>query len=527
MVFFNGISFSKEKIHLLRKNIKEGNKVKKINFLILSFILLLSVSAFAQTPELHDIPDIVIGDYEDNSFTIDRNFFRFPDAFLFDNYVVDSDTPVSSLKWSFTGGDGTIEINGLGPETSGNYLNPINDLRTTPTASFRNIAWSPKPDQQLYPAPPSTDAETKITFYASDGTNADSQQITVRTKDNQEDGYVFNIAPTFFEPWDVQDRWRCYASGTNEAPSTIASYSTANKWITCKYPVYPLPSPGFFQWLKLNPNGIGVEPSIIYQPNHIYVMRTKMSADSDDTVPQIRLRTQSIDNVWTACGVYGDFNDPVQQGAAKKTPKNFYMVWEPQGTIENAFVAVDIYSGVENTGEVYVDEVAVYRVPLMTGLSPITTEKTITDFSSWSKIGDNITISSGNVSYADSSTWSTAGQYVSFTTPMTADKVYRIKYSLAKTGSGYTDQIRLRSSDTINGAYSQYFVYNDTNDASKHLSAVPQVFSHYHWAANGRSIYPVGDIGAFCDTIHTLSPAATLVLTQVVIEKITIPPLKY
>ncbi len=176
--------------------------------------LILSVtlagSAFAAAPVISNIPDVIIGDAEDNIGT-DNNFFVFTNAFNFDNFVSDLDTPKSSLQWSFDEGDDNVapntrwfEINGkqavhLGTSeiaSSGNTGHnppaPANELRSVSQfASFRDIVFSPS-GSGPFPAPTEPDksdhaAGKVVTFYVSDGTNVASKSILVATRDNQYD----------------------------------------------------------------------------------------------------------------------------------------------------------------------------------------------------------------------------------------------------------------------------------------------------------------------------------------------------
>lgn len=176
--------------------------------------LILSVtlagSAFAAAPVISNIPDVIIGDAEDNIGT-DNNFFVFTNAFNFDNFVSDLDTPKSSLQWSFDEGDDNVApntrwfaINGkqavhLGTSqiaTSGNTGHnppaPANELRSVSQfASFRDIVFSPS-GSGPFPAPTEPEksdhaAGKVVTFYVSDGTNVASKSILVATRDNQYD----------------------------------------------------------------------------------------------------------------------------------------------------------------------------------------------------------------------------------------------------------------------------------------------------------------------------------------------------
>lgn len=168
-------------------------------------------SAFAIAPTIADLPEVQVGDEEQNIGT-DNNFFIFTNAFAFDNYVSDPDTTVSDLIWSFDEGDPVgpnwYTINDLDPVAVGdaaiaaeelaggvNRLNPgpSADLRAADQfASFRDVIFSPPPTVLPYPDPvdpDKTDHENGkvVRFYVSDGTNVTSQDTLVKTVDDDFD----------------------------------------------------------------------------------------------------------------------------------------------------------------------------------------------------------------------------------------------------------------------------------------------------------------------------------------------------
>lgn len=60
-----------------------------------------SVSVFAKAPVISGIPDIVIGDREDNVLTVDNNWFRYANAINILNYVTDVDSTADLLMFTF------------------------------------------------------------------------------------------------------------------------------------------------------------------------------------------------------------------------------------------------------------------------------------------------------------------------------------------------------------------------------------------------------------------------------------------
>jgi hypothetical protein len=78
---------------------------KGLYTLFVAAIALLGVTtASATAPTIGTIPDVIIGDAENNGPS-DNNFFVFTDAFSFDAYAEDDLTADASLKWSFDEGD--------------------------------------------------------------------------------------------------------------------------------------------------------------------------------------------------------------------------------------------------------------------------------------------------------------------------------------------------------------------------------------------------------------------------------------
>jgi len=60
-----------------------------------------SASVFAKAPIIAGVPDIVIGDREDNVLTVDNNWFRYANAINVLDYVTDVDSPDSDLLFTF------------------------------------------------------------------------------------------------------------------------------------------------------------------------------------------------------------------------------------------------------------------------------------------------------------------------------------------------------------------------------------------------------------------------------------------
>lgn len=152
---------------------------------------LVSGSVFAVGPTVDEIPTVFMTDkmdtdiYDFNTDTT-QNLFRFSDAFVLEAYVSDPDSAVSELKYLFTesttaspstpltGGARTISIDGnLGyaslPPTSGEILLDGYNVDTSGDAlDFRNVQYSPEPNNTPYADPGVVDDEAIITMFVTD-----------------------------------------------------------------------------------------------------------------------------------------------------------------------------------------------------------------------------------------------------------------------------------------------------------------------------------------------------------------------
>jgi len=285
--------------------------------LLLTSVTFVGANAFAAAPVISNIPDVIIGDAEDNVGT-DNNFFVFTNAFNFDNFVSDLDTPKASLQWSFDEGDDAVapnqrwfSINGkqavhLGSSeiaSSGNTGHnppaPANELRSVSQfASFRDIIFSPGsgPAQQ-FPAPTEPDksdhaAGKVVTFYVSDGTNVASKSILVATRDNQNDALSggSQFTQLYDEPFNsLPATWTTEAlvatGSTNDFDSAngairsrvastaaVGTYRVAS-WYTPS-PVVQYGAVGSNNWVR----------------GKFYVYRTGQSPNQANVMPAIRMR---------------------------------------------------------------------------------------------------------------------------------------------------------------------------------------------------------------------------------------------
>jgi len=510
--------------------------MKKGLLITLAFALALICSTgFSYAPVISEIPDVVIGDQEDGDA---NNFFIFSDALVFDDYVSDTDTTEDLLKWSFAqiGGAQPISINSLDEETADpTFLNPTNDIRSGfTTASFRNEGLSPRTGSIPYPTP-SVLSDAHLVMYVSDGGLSDSIDFMVYSVDNDVDGFSTGIDPFYTELFDTQGSWNFYTAAFGAGPTSYGRYDTVNKRIILSSPGASWPT--WYSWQIPYPGN----DIISYTANTIYALKLKLSTDASTTIPLIRIRVQASDFVWET-----DLNpqcvntDPAsvpELGAPSTTPADFLLVWEPQGSTANAFIAFDEWefgSGGTWTGDIYVDEFKIYKIP---AADVTVVGEAVPDITAFNTAAPNnwtsatgVTVNPTNISYADTTSWHGVGRLVALTSAMTPGDVYRIKYGLSKSGTDRVDDPRIRVNDAQNGGYSTAITFDDTRpESTKHIESTSQDFVLYHVAKNNRgSVAPFTgfDLAIWCDAItKTAMGTTTMLLNKVEIDEVTLPPL--
>jgi hypothetical protein len=163
-------------------------------------IALLCGNVFAYAPIIGNIPEVWIGDEEDNAgSTIDINFFRFTAAFNFDQYVsFDSNDPnkvTTDVRWSFIADSADlILINGKAmiddpyaeaPEPGAKELTDRTDNSPVPRASAEADFWDILDSDPATGPPwsdpvPGSELDTIITIFASNGTKYSCKDVFVR-----------------------------------------------------------------------------------------------------------------------------------------------------------------------------------------------------------------------------------------------------------------------------------------------------------------------------------------------------------
>lgn len=186
-------------------------------------------AGYANAPVISPLPDVQIGDAEDNTGMTDNNYFVYTNAFSLNTYASDDLLTAGQLLWSFSeaglvsGPDDNTQwftVNNKGPLTVGNanvgaaYAGPAKDPRLVPNnnpsggskrinepqnyfdpnyASFRDIVLSPGTGPLTTsfnptPAQKALHAQGKyVHFFLSDGVNVTSDVIIVKSVDNATD----------------------------------------------------------------------------------------------------------------------------------------------------------------------------------------------------------------------------------------------------------------------------------------------------------------------------------------------------
>lgn len=407
--------------------------------------------------------------------------------------------PVASVDWEQRGDGSHYDIGAYEYQ----YYVPM--YTPTPTPTF-----TPTPSPTASPSPTPTPSPTPS-----------STPIPTPFADNL----------IYHDALDSQGLWFCFSYTGGSAPTYIARQQDGK--LICNW-TYPLPNPGFFIWVALTNDLTSIYAPIKYVPGSVYILRTKMSSNSDDAVPQIRLRAQAIDNTWTATGLYGRLKDYYPNGGANINPKDFYMIWQPQGSEADAFLMVDIYNTTDITGEIYVDEMSVYRIVYPYESIEQMTINTFNSWASYSSLGypNNVINHNDYIEFEPlfyTNSWGMAGNGILLNTPVSPNDIYRIKYYLTKKDIGILDYIRFRCHDANNVAYISTFTFIDSMaKANKIPIDQPREYVLYHWAVNDRLTVGTNPYDLFItyDTLYnSYSGRVSSLLHDIIIEKITIPSL--
>jgi hypothetical protein len=197
----------------------------------LGVALALSVApAFAEAPIISCLPDIIISDFDKTAQTADTNLFVFSDALDLDEYVVDYDTSVTALRWSFIETTGNaIRINGCDEITLGQQLEPgAKDIRAASPGgngfiSLQNVVMTGASTQSMI---------STLEFWVSDGTASRSESVLVTTVNtNGTTGSVEDaLVPPVVRQWTFEagaDGWTWFDQAGGALDYAVPTHQVA------------------------------------------------------------------------------------------------------------------------------------------------------------------------------------------------------------------------------------------------------------------------------------------------------------
>jgi hypothetical protein len=175
--------------------------------------LAIAGNGFALAPIIDGVPDVIIGDAEDNvGQSVDMNFFRLNNALNLMTYVNPTDsTDPGELIFAFTeeGTGETLDVTGgSNPEitevTNSTAAPSLWDKKFTNALSgsfmlsFRNIALSPRTGTTPFAEPAQAEYSRNVTLFLGDeADNVDTDDIVVYTKDDQNDALSGTASPNY------------------------------------------------------------------------------------------------------------------------------------------------------------------------------------------------------------------------------------------------------------------------------------------------------------------------------------------
>ncbi len=348
-------------------------------------------------------------------------------------------------------------------------------------------------------------------------------------------GWSESLFPEYYEDYNSKGQWQLWNGSFSKRWEPDYGEISNGRMSTKYYKQADAKDGGdWHQWSKITNITQGLDLIVGYEPNSLYILRVKMSADRDTKLPgSLMVRIGSKNSEYTIRGVFDQ--DPYASQAIGGHPTtksaNFFLIWQPTFAMD-AFLNFDILNSIGDIndtyeGEIYIEEFAVYRTTIPPADS---TEYSATTFptSLWATTGTDsgkVKIETNKITIDPTSSWCAAGAYITLKNPIKPGNFYRLKYTLNKTNTKLTDQVRLRVGDAANGAYNSYYILGLGRD----LSTTPQEFTHYHESLNERS--DLGDFAVFFDSqLNESVPIAerdyaSMVMTKLVIEKVSLPDL--
>ncbi len=370
-----------------------------------------SYCASIYAPVIGNIPNIRIGDMEDNQGSaIDFNFFRFSNAFNFDDYVSghsgDTDFAITNVRWSFSDDidrDGIpeeyIDINGKTSLTSSadalypgakeltNFPNNDPVPRETSRVNFWDIQACPQKEFGIYPTP-GTLTDTIITLYASNGSKVSSKSIAIQSVDGAFDNVSSPYAPP--DPWRDLDSW---TKTTPDDGTFINTPDSAFYIATRARAGYSLTITGD-ETRKVFASWESPADEIAYVANNVYRARFRLRTDRTDQnkVPKVRLTFSSSINI-----AFGGQHINSGANAPTTSAKDYWAYYFPplltgasNVNLKLNFDLIDFTT--QQSGTVYLDEVQIQRfeAPSTGSGTPVVTFDAAQLASSW-QLSNNVT----------------------------------------------------------------------------------------------------------------------------------------
>jgi hypothetical protein len=492
-------------------------------------LALVGSSAFAFAPVMQPLPDVWIGDSEDNAGTVDNNLFRFSDAFDLDAYVDDQDTTISELVWSFYEmGAGNLEVNGItelaDPADAVNADSLGKDIRHASApyddefVDFWDLKDSPLPLSLPYPTP--TDPlDEVVTFYVSDGAFVDSGQCVVRADDGGVDrvsdttawvrigGYDYEGTPqgwTFTGP-SVNAADASYAGATSTYNSAALGTTTDNA--TSRF--------GFWS----GPDSFAVASGNLYR----FVWNVYTDQANNLNVPTVRFRMNAADFSYAYEVTLASANATENPYLPSPTPRDYNMYMTPYNA-QPVFPTYDVYDfDAADAGTVYLEQLDVYQTAL-----PATgwTAETVPAFGSWSAL-TSITpygaVSSGTTGGLQLTSSVSNGFNYGFwnsaaNIPISTGNIYRVLATVASSDASPPQAlIRTNSADA---QVSARFTASSLSAAPDADGEVYPIYFGVHEQVSGQEGFNISfEIGDF-DSAR----GGTITLTDVTVESHAVIP---
>jgi len=499
---------------------------------VVAFALMGSI-VFAYAPVVKPLPDVYIGDAEDNVGTVDLNMFRFSNAFNLDDYVSDQDSTISELVWSFYEGGppNNVEINGIyqldDPADAINADTLGKDIRHAAApfddamVDFWDEKDSPRGSGPPWPDPTSPLNEI-ITLFVSDGLYVDSGQMKVEAVDDGNDAISATTVWEFVDGWDFegdQDGWAFVTFATNVYDQQFAT-ATSN----------------------FNGNAIGVTtdnatsrygfwygPTVAYEAGKLYKYAWNVSTGQtvQDLVPTVRLRVGDVAASYvqtmtlSSDGVTNP-NEPTPTGKVY----NQYLVPLAAGDMRPNYDVYDFSPDPGgDIGTVWLEELNVYKTD-----EPASgwTAETVPALSTWVSVNgpgvyNNVTTgSSGGLQLGSSLSedrgygfWGILDSGIAFQ----ADTMYRAIFSVSSSDAGPLPQgmVRVNSTD-LQVAYRLTF-YDAVGPTSGGVDYPLYFESHTTRPAPADTFGLYFELGDF-----STGESGTMTLTGVTVESMPVLP---